>query len=210
MYWLDTVILCILAGGALTGALIGFLWQVFWITSVGAGLYSTILLNDAATYLLQRSIMQGSDPSVARGVAFLLVFALIFVVFLAGTLVVHRLLHKARLQWLNRILGSAAVAVVLAVVLGLAFQLLAIFPASRPLVEQSKIAPVLVAGIQSLLSQLPDDYRKTLEEKIGPPQGHAEQPAAEPPISQPASPTLHVPPTPTVDQIINELSKSKK
>ncbi len=209
MYWLDTVILCMLAGGALLGALMGFLWQMFWIIAVATGLFCTIAGNDVATAFVERYLLDGNSPAAARGLAYVIVFGAVFLVFLIATLMVHRLVSKARLQWLNRLLGSAFVAVLLASALGLLFVFLSAVPASRPVVEQSKIAPVLVAGIQSLVTQMPPQYRQTVEEKVG--QSLLPQPALDSFIPAPKTAPRKDAPLriPLADQVIQELSRKK-
>src|SRR5262245_22437236 len=106
MYWLDTVILCVLAGGALVGFFVGFLWQMFWFISVSLGLYCTVTLNEPATRLVKDHLLEGASPAAARGTAFVLVFLLVFVLFLIVTLLLNQLIRKAHLGWLNRLLGS--------------------------------------------------------------------------------------------------------
>jgi uncharacterized membrane protein required for colicin V production len=207
------VILCILAGGALVGALVGFLWQMFWLSSVAAGLYCSIAFHGPATMLVERHLMQGAGAGAAEGAAYLLVFVIVFVLFLILTLALHRMVRQARLQWLNRLLGSAFVAVILAAVMGVALVLLAAVPGSRDVVEQSKIAPILVASLQSVMARLPDEWRQSAEEKIGHPMPVPVPLPSAPPI-RPSGPTAGKPPSlqvrPLADQIIEELSKSKK
>jgi uncharacterized membrane protein required for colicin V production len=205
MFWLDTVILCVLGGGAVLGALMGFLWQVFWIVSVSTGLYCTIVSHQAATNLVQRYLLENSSPATAEGAAYLIVFALVFLVFLVATLTLHRLVHKSHLQWLNRLLGSAFVALLLASGMGLVFLVLNSLPASRPIVEHSKIAPVLVAGVQSLVGQIPDQYRQSVEDKVNEtlPPISRERATPAPQPSSGKNPALQIP---LADRVIQELT----
>jgi uncharacterized membrane protein required for colicin V production len=208
MFWLDTVILCVLAGGALLGALMGFLWQMFWIVSVSTGLYCTIASHQAATNFVQRYLLENASPATAEGAAYLLVFGLVFLVFLIATLTLHRLVRTSQLQWLNRLLGSAFVALLLASGMGLVFLLLNSLPASRPIVEHSKIAPVLVAGIQSLVSRIPDQYRQSVEERVNetsPPKSR-DRAAPAPQLSSGKNPALQIP---LAERVIQELTKGE-
>jgi uncharacterized membrane protein required for colicin V production len=214
MHWLDTVILCVLAAGALFGALTGLLWQMFLVIATGAGLYCTITLNDTATNFVERHLMEGAAPGMARGVAYILVFALVFLLLLILTLMLHRVVRQARLQWLNRLLGAGFVGLVVASALGLVFLVLDANPASRAFVEQSKIAPVLITGLKNMVASVPEDSRKLVEDKIGQTLPQHVQPqivpmpqfAPPPQAPQKKQPALQIP---LADRVLEEINGAK-
>lgn len=218
MHWIDTVILLVLVSGALAGALIGFLWQMFWVITLGVGLYCTFLFNPAASAYIHQNWMPNASPFAASATAFVVVFIGVFVIFLFITLTLNRVIKAIHLQWLNRLLGSLFVAGILASALSFIFLLLASFPVSRDLVEQSKIAPALVAGIKSVVAKIPEEYRKPVEEKVEKtwkeqikPQINNQKKTLKIPLS-PQVEAVREPATeiPLADRIIQELSQKKK
>jgi uncharacterized membrane protein required for colicin V production len=201
MYWLDTVILCVLAGGALVGFFMGFLWQMFWVISVSLGLYCTVTLNDPATKLVKNHLLPEASPAVACGAAYVLVFLVVFVLFLIVTVLLGQLIRKAHLGWLNRLLGSGFVGTILASAMGLVLVVLDSLPVSNTVVEQSKIAPVLVSGVKSMVANLPEDYRQSMKENVE----QKVQEAASVPVLQKTKDT----PLPLADKILHELKSNK-
>src|SRR5262249_32660823 len=160
-YWLDTVILAILAIGAIFGAMSGFLWQVARVASIGVAIYASIYLNDWATQLLQEIALQGADPRIAMVLGYLLVFVAIYIFFFCGTLLLERGMMVVRLEPLNRFLGAVLGMVKAGLILGAIFLGMASYPHAntQEMMDHSTLAPALADGMQVVIVAIPQEYK---------------------------------------------------
>ncbi len=89
MYWLDTLLVALLALGAALGFYSGFLCQIARILTFAIALMATIAFNDPATRLCQEQFLQGADSRIAQATAYVLVFLLVYIsLFLATRLAI--------------------------------------------------------------------------------------------------------------------------
>jgi uncharacterized membrane protein required for colicin V production len=161
---LDTVILAVLAVGALFGALRGFLWQVARVVSVGVAVSAAIYLNDWAAKLLEETLLQGAHPRVSMGFAYLAVFVVFYLAFFCTAVLLERGIMAVRLEALNRLLGGALGAVKAALVLGAVFLGMASYPHTRTqeVLDRSLIAPTLADGMQLVIVVIPQEHKDWL------------------------------------------------
>ncbi len=166
MYWLDTVIVGVLAFGALFGSFAGFLWQLSRIISVAAAAYGTIVLNDPATLLVQKYLMSEAPPLIPRVTAYVLVFLLICLALFALTVALHRIVLRLKLQWLNRVLGGLFGAGKAALILGVIFLGLSGYAGPQAAIEKSRLAQGLVDVARWAADQLPEEYREQIDRQL--------------------------------------------
>jgi uncharacterized membrane protein required for colicin V production len=164
VYWLDTIIVAVLAVGAVFGALSGFLWQVARVASVGVAVYAAIYFNDWAAHLLEETLLHGAHPRVSMVLAYLVVFVAIYLAFFCTTLLLERGMMVVRLEPLNRLLGGGLGALKAALVLGAVFLGMASYPHTRTqeVLDRSLIAPTLADGMQLVLVAVPQEYKDWL------------------------------------------------
>ena len=164
MYWLDTVIVTVLAIGAIFGALSGLLWQIARVASFGVAIYASIYLNEWAAQALQDLVLQGADPRVGMVLAYLIVFIAIYLVFFCATVLLERGMTVVCLQPLNRFLGAGLGAVKAALLLGAVFLGMASYPhaSTQDLMERSSLAPALADSAQLALVAVPQEYKDWL------------------------------------------------
>jgi len=164
VYWLDTVIVTLLALGAIFGASSGLLWQIARVASFGVAIYASIYLNEGTALALQDLVLQGADLRVAMVLAYLVVFIAIYLVFFAATVLLERGMAVVCLQPLNRLLGAGLGAVKAALLLGAVFLGMASYPhpSTQELLERSSLAPALAEGAQLALVAVPQEYKDWL------------------------------------------------
>src|SRR5205814_2043498 len=111
MHWLDTTIVVLLGVGATFGAMSGLLMQVARVVGLSAAVCAAVFFHEGATQLLGDNILQEADPRITGGVAYVLVFTLVYLTFHFGSLAMERALKAIKLDTMNRILGGALGAV---------------------------------------------------------------------------------------------------
>ncbi len=168
MYWLDTTIFAILALGAIFGALSGLLLQLARLVGFAVALYTTLRVNEPAADVLQRSFVRDAEPWVARALAYVGVFLLVYLTIFIGTLVLERGMRAVRLQALNRLLGALLGAVKAALLLGAIFMGVLNYPhpATQEMMRKSALAPLLARGTETLVSALAWEYRQEVQDGI--------------------------------------------
>ena len=167
MYWLDFVLLLVLAGGAFLGARSGLVWQVARVLIFAAAVYACIQYHGGCADWLGRSL-RGLSPSVCHLLAYVVTFLAVCLIGFLVTHMIERGVRAVSLKPVDRLLG-ALVGVVKAGVLSgailLGVALYAVPEAEEPLGE-SKVAPVLLKGMRVLIVAVPHEYRDKLSETL--------------------------------------------
>ena len=167
MYWLDTAILVLLVAGAGLGAWTGLLKQIVRVVGLITALAAAVFLHDWASNTLQQSVLQGSNPMVADGLAYVAVFLAVLLAFQVTAMLIDRLLKAIKLKWADRVLGFFVGGLKAALILGAISLAMIVFPpnqATKEAMEQSRIAPVLAAGVKLTLEAVPVQYTQALRE----------------------------------------------
>lgn len=164
MFWLDTTILALLALGALLGAVSGFLWQVARIAGLAVAVYAAILLNDWVSSLIADAILQGADPRIARGLAYLAVFLVVFIVLYQVAWLLDQWIHAVHLEPFDRMLGAVVGACKMGLLLAAICLGLSNYPNERTkeILDQSALAPALASGMDAMLVAIPEEYKTEL------------------------------------------------
>lgn len=164
MFWLDTTILALLGLGALLGAVSGFLWQVARIAGLAIAIYAAILLNDWASSLLADAILQGADPRIARGLAYLAVFLVVFIVLYQVAWLLDQWIQAVHLEPFDRLLGAGVGACKMGLLLAAICLGLSNYPNERTkeILDKSSLAPALASGMDAMLVAIPEEYKNEL------------------------------------------------
>lgn len=164
MFWLDSTILVLLALGALFGAVSGFLWQMARIAGLAVAIYAAILLNDWVSSLIADAVLQGADPRIARGLAYLAVFVVVFIVFYQAAWLLEQWIQSVHLEPLDRLLGAGVGACKMGLLLAAICLGLSNYPneRTRELLDKSSLAPALASGMDALLVAIPEEYKTEL------------------------------------------------
>lgn len=164
MFWLDTTILALLALGAILGAISGFLWQVARIGSLALAVYAAILLNDWVSSLIADAILQEADPRIARGLAYLAVFLVVFVVLYQVIWLLDQWIQAVNLEPLDRLLGAGVGALKMGLLLAAICLGLTNYPNERTkaILDKSSLAPALASGMDAVLVAIPEEYKTEL------------------------------------------------
>ncbi len=167
MYWLDTTILVLLIAGAGLGAWTGLLKQIVRVVGLIAALAAAVFLHSWAADGLQQSVLQGSNPVVADGLAYGLVFLVVLLAFQLTAMMIDRFLKAAKLKWADRVLGFLVGGLKAALILGAIALAVMVFPpnqATKDAIQQSRIAPVLAAGVDLAIQAVPSTYTEKLRD----------------------------------------------
>ena len=161
MYWLDTTILVTLAVGAGMGFWSGLLWQVARVLSLGLSLYGCIALNEPAAALLGEHLLNGVDPRLTRGIAYVVVFLAVYLLLFAVTRLLQKSIQATKLETADRLLGAVLGAAKMTVVVAGACALIAAIalPTTREWMEKSTLAPLFAKGTEAAIAMVPEQYR---------------------------------------------------
>lgn len=161
MFWLDTTILALLVLGALLGAVSGFLWQVARIASLALAIYAAVALNEWISALIADSILPGADPRIARGLAYLVVFVLVFLVLYQVIWLLDQWIRVVNLEPFDRFLGAIVGAGKMALLIAAACLGLTNYSnaKTREMLDKSSLAPALAAGMDSMLLAVPQEFK---------------------------------------------------
>ncbi len=170
MHWLDTSALLIVTGAALIGLAAGFLRPATWLVTVVLAALAARLAAPA----LADAAGGPAQPGVFGGVSF--VTALVILSVAAGLL--RRWFWEAlpvsavdvadRLRWLDRLIGGAAGAAVVAAVVGTAVGVLDLVAGaqSRGRLEGSETLKHARAGLAGPAKAVTDDQKARLDEAV--------------------------------------------
>jgi membrane protein required for colicin V production len=164
MYWLDTLLLALIALGAILGFFSGFLWQVGRILTLVLALFATVASNDTASRFCQEQLLRDADPRVSQVVAYVAVFLLVYIVLYLATRLLYEGIRATELVVFDRLLGGVFGAGKMALVLGLCCLAAANYPhaTAHEWMAKSALAPAFANGIEHALVVIPDEYKENL------------------------------------------------
>jgi membrane protein required for colicin V production len=165
MYWLDTVILILLGVGAGLGAWTGLLKQFMRVVGFAVALYGSVLLHGWASNYLQQELLKDSDPAVADALSYGAVFLTIIAAFFITALLIDRCLKAVKLKWADRLLGAGVGAAKAALILGAVFLAVLSYPhpATKEIMEPSRLAQPLAGSVNLCLKLVPTQYTDDLQ-----------------------------------------------
>lgn len=164
MYWLDTLLISLIALGGLLGLWSGFVLQVARLLSMSLALSAAVFLNDPATQFLQEQVVVGAEPRVAQVAAYVTVFLLTYLILIYLARQLRKTVRTSELAWLDRVLGCLLSAGKVTAFLS-ALCLLAVHyphPTTQEWAQNSTLVPVFAQGVDTTLSWLPEKYRPEL------------------------------------------------
>ena len=150
MHWLDVTLLALLALGACLGFWSGLIMQVARLLCFGLSIYLTFLHNEPVTRLLHERVAPEAHVNLLRGVAYIVVFLVVYISLFALSRLIYRVVRATKLETLDRLAGAVLGAFKMTLVLAPICALLAMLsqPATDEWMKQSKIAPVLAQGLR--------------------------------------------------------------
>ncbi len=164
MNWLDYALIIIIGLSVLHGLSHGALRMLTSILSFVLGIYSASIWHAQMGSLAHSHL--GTSPAISDIIGYVAVFLIVFV---AVEMVGQRIIALAELVHLNlldRLAGAAFGVVLGAIFAGLNIVLLtALLPANYPLLQNSKLAPEILAYDQRLLGYLPPQMKQVYEDK---------------------------------------------
>jgi membrane protein required for colicin V production len=168
MHWLDFSLLALLGLGAGLGFWSGLILQVARLVSFGVSIYATLVLNEPVTQLLHERVAPDAHTNLLRGIAYVVVFLVVYITLFALSRLLYKLVRASRLEMLDRIAGALLGAFKMALVLAPICALLAYLslPATDRWMNESTIAPVLVKGLQRALVIVPEAYKTQAQQSI--------------------------------------------
>jgi uncharacterized membrane protein required for colicin V production len=199
MYWLDTAILVLIGVGAALGAWTGLLKQIVRIVGLIASLAAAVFLHGWAADLLRQSVLRGSDPLVADGIAYVILFLGVLLAFQITAMVIDRFLKAVKLKWADRVLGCVVGGLKAALILGAVAMAAIAFPPNptvKDALQQSRVAPVLAAGVDLAAQAVPVSYTEGLRAAWQKVQDEGEKKIKE--LGEKKVPSPAVPPSPII------------
>jgi membrane protein required for colicin V production len=161
---LDYAILAIVALVALHGLTRGALRMATSILSLVLGVYTASTYYGQAAALARRYLT--TSPMVSAIIGYALVFLAAFLlVEMAGSRIIQ-LIRAIRLNWLDRLCGAVAGAIIGAALAGLmVVAMTAALPMKSPILTYSKLAPQVLGYDKQLLDFVPLQLQRIYDEK---------------------------------------------
>jgi membrane protein required for colicin V production len=158
---LDIGLLAVLLVAAVIGAVKGLIRQLGVVVAVILGVVLALKYGTAVSGYLEPYIRSDGARNI---LAPFLVFLVVYMAVIVATAMVHNLLHKVRLGWMNRTSGAVFGFLTAAVPLGAILLLLVAYvPASHQHVADSPVAYSLMRGSEALLRLMPVEAREAFE-----------------------------------------------
>jgi membrane protein required for colicin V production len=166
MYWLDFVLLFVLAIGAFLGARSGLLWQVARIVTFFLAIYACIRYHGiAAGWLLQN--LRAESAVIPWLLAYLVTFVAVYAVCMVITYVLERMLRTAKLKPIDRLLGAGVGILKAGLLAGAILMGVALYdPDADGALGESKVAPVLLKSMRVVIVAVPQKYKDKLSESL--------------------------------------------
>jgi len=164
MYWLDTLLLALLALGGALGFWSGFLWQIARTLTFAIALAATVMGNEKATQLCQEQLLRDADPRISQAIAYVLVFLVVYLICFYASKLLHASIRAADLEMVDRLLGALFGAGKMALLLAALCLSAANYPhpATRTLLSKSTLAPAFADGMEHVLILIPEEYKENL------------------------------------------------
>lgn len=168
MFWLDTTLLAALSLGAILGAMTGLIWQLARLLGLALSLYIAIAVNAPASSMMHEVFLQGADARLARLLAYVVVFASVYLVIYFVSRLVYAAIESTPLEPLDRLLGAALGLVKASVLLAIVCWGLASLqhPKTQETLERSLLAPTLANGMDMALHCIPPGVKTELQEGL--------------------------------------------
>jgi len=164
MNWLDFAILIIIGLTVVRGLSLGALRMLTSILSFVLGIYGALMWHRYAGAIAQSHL--GTSPVTSDIIGYAAIFVLVFV---AVELLGQRIIALAELVHLNlldRLAGAALGMVLGAIFAGLNIVLLtALLPPNYPLLQNSELAPKILAYDQKLVGYVPSQVKQVYQDK---------------------------------------------
>ena len=155
---LDIGLLAVLAVTAIIGAVKGLVRQLGVVVAVILGVVLALRYGSAVSSYLEPYIHSDNARNV---LAPFLVFLVVYVAVIIAATMVHNLLHRVSLGWINRTAGAVFGFLTAAIPLGAILVLLvAYIPGSRRSVAESPVALTLMTGSEAFLRLMPDEAQE--------------------------------------------------
>src|SRR5579872_810078 len=164
MNGLDFAIVIALSVGAIYGLSHGAIRMLTSVVALVGGVYFASVYYPNASRVIEKQF--GASPVAASLIGYLVLFgALFFVIEAVGGMLMRTLL-VIHLSWIDRLVGSAVGATIMAIVTGIIVMLMAVvLPADAAIIRDSSLAPRLLLYNQELVRYIPEDVKQAYETK---------------------------------------------
>lgn len=168
MYWVDTLLLALLALGAALGFYSGLLWQIARVACLGLAIFASIACNEPVSAYLRDHLLRDADPRVIGGIAYAFVFLASYLILFLASRLIYAAIRATDLEMADRLLGGVFGSAKMALVLGACCLAAANYPnaSTRALLEKSSLAPVFADGMEHVLVVIPEEYKENLRETL--------------------------------------------
>jgi len=164
MNGLDFALVIALSVGAIYGLSHGAIRMLTSVVALVGGVYFASVYYPNASGVIEKQF--GVSPVAASLIGYLVLFgALFFVIEAVGGMLMRTLL-VIHLSWIDRLVGSAVGATIMAIVTGIIVMLMAVvLPADAAIIRDSSLAPRLLLYNQELVRYIPEDVKQAYETK---------------------------------------------
>ena len=165
MYWLDTVILIILAAAGIFGAIISPRWVSFLFSSAASTYVAVSFCGPLTPFVQTHMLQEGSPPFAAGFIAFLILFLATWLSLFALFRYLENRLKESKLSWVNWVIGALLLVINAGLVMGVVFYGMNQFSFLKENVTaESKVVPVLTAGVDVAYQLIPKQYQEQIEQ----------------------------------------------
>jgi membrane protein required for colicin V production len=103
---LDFVVLGIIAIFVIAGAKRGLVWEILTLAGIALGLWIPYAFRFQILDFIERYTEPGQSRMIADVVVFMVIFSVIYITFSHVGYLLHKVLEKILLGWLDRLLGA--------------------------------------------------------------------------------------------------------
>ncbi|MFH1009916.1 MAG: CvpA family protein [bacterium] len=160
---MDIVILGIIVVFVIAGAKRGLVWELFTLTGIGLGLWIPYTFRSPIAEFVSSHTGPGQTRLVVTVVAFLVIFSAIYIAFSHIGYLLHKLLEKILLGWLDRLLGALLGLAKGVVLVGLVVVAIFLSPwqeQGERLVRKSEVLTWGKGQVEKFLSREPPSLRR--------------------------------------------------
>ncbi|MBM3324116.1 MAG: CvpA family protein [Calditrichaeota bacterium] len=160
---LDIIIFAIIVVFVVAGAKRGLVWELFTLAGFGLGLWIPYTFRSSIADFIARYTDSGQTRLVVTILAFLVVFSAIYITFSHIGSLLHKILEKILLGWLDRLLGALLGLVKGVVLVGLLVVAVFLSPWHEQggrLVRESKILSWGKGHVEKFLNREPPNLRR--------------------------------------------------
>jgi uncharacterized membrane protein required for colicin V production len=168
VYWLDFVLLALLALGGGLGFYSGFCRQIGRVLAPAIALLITVVCNESASFYFREQLLREADPNIVQGAAYLALFVGGYLVLSLAFKLLYQWRRAANLEIVDGLLGGVFGAGKMAIILGACCMAVENYPhpLTRGWTTKPSLALSFAQGMEAVLTLIPEEYPEILRANL--------------------------------------------